>query len=203
MEGCESLNNHRSAVVVQDLATQWIQSHPCKTKTDQETKQSSQKFLDPTRKPKVIYTDNSLEFGKPCEDLSWNHGMSTPHRSQTKRIAKREVRRVKEGMSAVLLQSGLDEKWWADPMECYTYLFNIRDLLPDGKIPYESRFGEPFQGPIIPFGSFVAKNYICLNHVQPRVKLFVPREETFPIPLKYIGCNSGTSCRLLECGWRP
>ena len=23
--------------------------------------------------PKAIYTDNSLEFGKACEDLSWNH----------------------------------------------------------------------------------------------------------------------------------
>ena len=30
--GCESRNNHRYAVVVQDLATQWIQSYPCKTK---------------------------------------------------------------------------------------------------------------------------------------------------------------------------
>ena len=28
---CESRNNHRYAVVVQDLATQWIQSYPCKT----------------------------------------------------------------------------------------------------------------------------------------------------------------------------
>ena len=28
----ESRNNHRYAVVVQDLATQWIQSNPCKTK---------------------------------------------------------------------------------------------------------------------------------------------------------------------------
>ena len=27
---CESLNNHRYAVVVQDLATQWIQAYPCK-----------------------------------------------------------------------------------------------------------------------------------------------------------------------------
>ena len=32
-ENCESRNNHRHAVVVQDLATQWIQSYPCKTKT--------------------------------------------------------------------------------------------------------------------------------------------------------------------------
>ena len=63
-EGCESRNNHRYAVVVQDLATQWIQSYPCKTKTSQETQRSLQKFLEPDRKPKVIYTDNSLEFDK-------------------------------------------------------------------------------------------------------------------------------------------
>ena len=81
-ESCESRNNHREAIVVQDLATQWIQSHPCKTKTSQETQRSSQKFLEPDRKPKVIYTDNSLEFGKACEDLSWNHCTSTPHRSE-------------------------------------------------------------------------------------------------------------------------
>ena len=72
-ENCESRNNHRYAVVVQDLATQWIQSYPCRTKTSQEIQRSLQKFLEPERKPKVIYTDNSLEFGKSCEDLSWNH----------------------------------------------------------------------------------------------------------------------------------
>ena len=31
-EHCESRSNHRCAVVVQDLATQWIQSYPCKQK---------------------------------------------------------------------------------------------------------------------------------------------------------------------------
>ena len=72
-DNCESRNNHRYAVVVQDLATQWIQAYPCKNKTSQETHRSLQKFLEPERKPKVIYTDNSLEFGKACEDLSWNH----------------------------------------------------------------------------------------------------------------------------------
>ena len=71
---------------------------------------SLQKFLEPDRKPKVIYTDNSLEFGKSCEDLSWNHCTSTPHRSETNGIAERAVRRVKEGTSTVLLRSGLNEK---------------------------------------------------------------------------------------------
>ena len=53
-EDCESRNNHRHAVVVQDLAAQWIQSYPCKTKTSQETGRSLQKFMEPNRKPKVI-----------------------------------------------------------------------------------------------------------------------------------------------------
>ena len=81
-DNCESRHNHRYAAVVQDLATQWIQAYPCKNKTSQETQRSLQKFLEPERKPKVIYTDNSLEFGKACEDLSWSHCTSTPHTDQ-------------------------------------------------------------------------------------------------------------------------
>ena len=112
-EGSESRHNHRYSIVVQDSASQWVQSYPCRTKTSQETEKSLQKFLEPARKPKVIYADMSIEFGKYCEDLSWNHCRSTPHRSETNGIAERAVRKIKEGTSAVVLQSGLDERWWA------------------------------------------------------------------------------------------
>ena len=95
------------------------------------------KFLEPERNPKVIYTDNSLEFGKACEDLSWNHCTSTPHRAETNGIAERAVRRV----SAVLLQSGLNESWWADSLESYTYLRNVTDLPFDGKTPMKDLSG--------------------------------------------------------------
>ena len=142
-----------------------------KTKTSQETQRSLQKFLEPERKPKVIYTDNSLEFGKACEDLSWNHCTSTPHRSETNGIAERAVRRVKEGTSAVLLQSGLNESWWADSLEYYTYLRNVTDLLSDGKTPCERRFGQPFKGPIIPFGSLVEYHPIIAKD-QSRIHQF-------------------------------
>ena len=131
-EGCESRNNHRYAVVVQIFASQWIRSYPCKTITFQETEKSLQKFLEPMRKPKVIHTNNSWAFGKACEDLSWNHCTST-HRSETNGIAERALRRIKEGTSAVLLQSGLDERWWAGFMECHWYLRDIQDLLSDWK----------------------------------------------------------------------
>ena len=40
-------------------------------------------------------------------------------------------------------------------MECFFYLRNIQDLLSDEKISHERRFGAPFKGPIISFGSLV------------------------------------------------
>ena len=107
-----------------------------KPKLHKKPIEACKKFLEPERKPKVIYTENSLEFGKDCEDLSWNHCMSTPHRSETNGIAERAVQGVKEGTSAVLLQSGINESWWADSMECYTYLRNVTDLLSDWKTPF-------------------------------------------------------------------
>ena len=54
-DNCESRNNRRYAVVVQDLATQWIQAYPCKNKTSQETQRSLQKFLEPERKPQSLW----------------------------------------------------------------------------------------------------------------------------------------------------
>ena len=76
-------------------------------------KKCLRKFLEPSEKPIVTYIDNSLEFGKSCEDFSWNHRTSTPHQSETNGIAVEAVRRVREETSAVLLQSGLDWTWWA------------------------------------------------------------------------------------------
>ena len=39
-------------------------------------------------------------------------------------------------------------------------------------------------------------NFICRHHVEPRVKLYSPREESFPIPLKYIDVSRTTQTNL-------
>ena len=44
-EGFKSGDNYRYAVVVQDLATHWIQFYPCKTKSSHETERSFVKIL--------------------------------------------------------------------------------------------------------------------------------------------------------------
>ena len=81
-----------------------VQKNPNFTRNPER---SLQKFLEPERNPKVMNTDNSLEFGRACEDLSWNHCTSTRHRSETDGIAERVVRRVKEGTSAVFFAIGV------------------------------------------------------------------------------------------------
>ena len=56
-------------------------------------------------------------------------------------------------------------------MECYTYVRNVTDLLSEGKTPYERRFGQPFKGPIIPFGSLVEYDPITAKD-QSRIHQF-------------------------------
>ena len=162
-ESCEFRNNHRHAIVVQDLATQWIQSYPCKTKTSQETQRSLRTFLEPNRKPKVTYTNNSLEFGKACDDLSWNHCTSTPHRSQTNGIAERAVLRVR----GTWVNGG-------------RILWNVTAICETSKISclmgrHRMKGGIFLHGPVILFGAMVkyhqisAKDQSRLHQLEARV----------------------------------
>ena len=66
-------------------------------------------------------------------------------------------------------------------MECYTYLRNIQDLLSDEKTPYERRFGEPFKGPIIPFGSLVEYHPITARD-QSRIHQLGKKVLTWIVP---------------------
>ena len=56
-------------------------------------------------------------------------------------MAERAVRRVKEGTSAVLLQSGLNESWCADSMECYTNLRTSQIYYLMGRRPMKDVLG--------------------------------------------------------------
>ena len=100
------------------------------------------------------------------------------------------MRRVKEGTSAVLLQSGLNESWWAHSMECYTYLRNVTDLLSDGKTPNERRFGQPFKGSIIPF------HWLSIILLLQRIS----RESINLERKSYLDCSSDTLCTRGEFG---
>ena len=109
------------------------------------------------------------------------------------------MRRVKEGSSAVLLQSGLNESWWADSMECYTYLRKVTNLLSDGKTLYERRFGQPFKGPSIPFGSLVECHTNCKGSVSHPSIL----KESFTWIVPRIRSVRGVNLERVTCCCRP
>ena len=43
------------------------------------------------------FTDMFLEFGKACEDLSWNHCRSPPHRSETMVLLREQFAKLRKG----------------------------------------------------------------------------------------------------------
>ena len=199
-EGSESRNNHRYAVVVQDLATQWFVNPTLAKKTSQEiwSRRENQKSFTLT----IPWNLANL-----VKELTWNHCTSTPRRSETNGIAERAVRRVKEETSAVLLQSGLNNEWWADSMVSYCYLRNIQDLLSDGKSPYERRFGMPLNGTVIPFGAMVEYHSISAKNTS-RLHQFVPKSLARYLPLLCLVCGRNLECRYWRiggdgCVWNP
>ena len=125
-----------------------------------------------------------LNLASLVGESSWNHCTSTPHRSDTNGIgiAERAVRRVKERTSAVLLQSGLDENWWAASWNftpiCET--FNIYYLM--GRHHVKARFGKPFNGSVVPFGAMVEYHPISAKDVS-RLHQFGPKV----LPGKFLG----------------
>jgi len=139
------------ACVIQDGYTNWLQSYPCKTKGAADTLRCFQRFLGPDILAKHVYTDNSKEFAAALDKMCVCHDTCTPYTPASNRIAERAVRRVKEGTTASLVQSGLSDRWWHKAMMAFCYLRNVHDQGPDGETTYEKRFKVKFAGPIIPF----------------------------------------------------
>ena len=158
---CESRNNHRYSVVVQNWATRWFQSDPCKTKTSQETQKSLHKFLERTRKPKVIYIHNFLEFGKSGEDLQWNHRTSTPRRSETNGIADIAVRKKKRRNVCCIAPTRI---WMTNGGLILWNAIAICEMSKTscqmGKHHVQGDLENPLNGPVIPFGSMVENHLV-------------------------------------------
>ena len=130
--------------------SEWMLSYHGKTRTSKETARCL-----PESKAGVIYTEHQLTGTQKCV-VRISGGMTVRQQRSSIRdkrhrrnvgtcgIAEPEVRRVKEGTSAIFLQSGLGEKWWIDPKECYCCLRNIKDLSSDRKTSCGRRFGDIF-----------------------------------------------------------
>ena len=120
------------------------------------------------------------------------HCTSTPHRSETNGIAERAVRRVKEGTSAVLLQSGLNESWWADSMECYNRSAKrpqINYLM--GRRPMKDVLGNHLKDQLFYLVHWLSITLLLRRTSQQSINL--ERKS-------YLDCSSDTNCTRVEFG---
>ena len=78
------------------------------------------------RKPQIHFCTQFCGI----EGLNWNHGMYAAQIRNTWNC-RASCTTIEKGISSVLVQSGLQERWLAEDMECNCYLRNIQDLLAD------------------------------------------------------------------------
>ena len=142
-------------LILHDSATKLEQDYPCKTKSIEETTMCLKRFLGPQSQCKHAYTDGSAELEGALAELDILHDSSTPYRPETNGVIERAVRRIKEGTSCALVQSGLAEEWWPWAVQCFCFLRCIHDKLVGGQTAWQKRFGSSFKGPFIPFGAEV------------------------------------------------
>ena len=128
-----SRDHDKNVTVIQCKSTYWLQGFPSTTKNTADTKKAFQRFWGPDVIAKLVYTDNAGEFIAALDELGIDHDTATPHRPETNGIAERAVRRIKEGSSCALVQSGWSDEWWPQAMACYCFLRNIIDKFIDGK----------------------------------------------------------------------
>ena len=118
----------RVCMICSDRWTHWVQGYPARTKSADETQRDLERFVGPWLRPGYAYTDGSGEISKALKTLNWLHDHITPHRPQTNGVAERCCRRVKEGTSCSLVQSGWIGEWWPEAMSCFCFLRNITDI---------------------------------------------------------------------------
>eukprot|EP00971_Amphidinium_carterae_P167188 3312721-Amphidinium_carterae.1 len=59
-----------------------------------------------------MYSDNALELVKAAHERAWVHERAIPGISKNNGLVERMVRHIQEGTRCLLLQAGLDPRWW-------------------------------------------------------------------------------------------
>ena len=148
------IDDERNALVVKDVATGFMYVYPNARRTTNAAVLALKHFVGHNEEVGVFYSDNAPELISAMKVLQWRHVLSRDYISKSNAQAERAVRSVLEGTRVNLLQSGLNHWHWPHAARHWCLMQNI--IATGGKAsPWELRFGEKFDGPMIPFGCLV------------------------------------------------
>ena len=116
-----------------------------------------------------------------------------------KRHRRESSTQVKEGTSAILLQSGLDEKWWADSQRMFLLSAQRSRPLIREENSLQTALAETFCGPVFPFRSMIEYHPISAKF---SASLHLFGKEAFPGIFTGYVLNAGWNLERRYFGWR-
>jgi hypothetical protein len=149
----EGQDGQRSALVLQDVATGFVDAFPAPSRTTEECHDAMREFIGKAQL-KSLYSDNAPELIALGHSLQIPHATSTPYRHQTNSRIERAIGVTLQLARAILLQSGLELCMWPQALRYAALCNNVRE---DGTQPsaWERRYKEQCSIPLWPFGSVV------------------------------------------------
>lgn len=124
--------------VLYDRATSWLDCFPSPTRSEHHIIEAMQEITKPTDKIKLFYCGSASELAAGARYFKWRRPTSTPGIPQTNGLAKRCVRKVKDGGRSGIAQSGFTGAcWWHRAAKHFFFYQNI--AIVDGGSSYNKR----------------------------------------------------------------
>ena len=95
------------------------------------------------------------ELKDAVKRMKFRHNTSRAYVDENKAVIEREIRTVLEGTRANLTQAGLPDSLWPYTAQHHAMALNTTKRLDVARIPWEDRYGTPFDGLMVPFGAKV------------------------------------------------
>lgn len=110
-----------------DRATYWSQSFANKTRDKDGVIRFIGRFAGPRTKIYYMYTDNAKDFQAATKEIKITWDPSTAYIGATNGIMERCNRRMNEGTSFNLVQSGFTHEWWPETQDRFNFVWNVTE----------------------------------------------------------------------------
>ena len=133
-----------NAIVIRDVATDFVDTFPCKSRTVEDAHASFLKFQGPRDKIKYWYSDKAPELRDAAVKMEWALDGATPGMPWTNGLAESSVKSILHGNRACLMGAGLLAKYRPYATKYANVAFNT-DSSADIS-PWAKRHGTEFDG---------------------------------------------------------
>eukprot|EP00439_Symbiodinium_sp_Y106_P050980 s212_g6.t1 len=147
--------------VCRDRYSGMVWTYPAETKGSEEVENSLRHFCGRKSPIVSVASDCAPEILKAVRDLGFNSEPSVPGDRLHNPFAESTIRTLKQGTRALLLQSGLGERFWKYAQRCFAVHCNvsleppkvIQDLAKEKEVECAGTRYEAHLGYLIPFGA--------------------------------------------------